>query len=850
MQGDQPRRRFSRAFCLSALVAAVGVPLCAALVIAQAPRRAAAALSPMQAATRAIVEGRYDEVDSLTAKLDARDPNVVAIRARAAIARGRYADAEAALKPAADRAPSSAAALELGLLQQTLGRADASTTLESVARLASTTQSATEMARAGRALQALGRFEDANAAFREAAGAAPSDVAINTAWGDLFLEKYNRTDAGKSYEAALQKDSRWSPALLGMARALSDDDPPQAEAAAKKALEINPSYVDALVFLAGEAADSDHRDEARELLKKALDVNPSSLDAHTMLAGLAYVEDKTDEFDAEVARVLAIAPNDGEVYRATGELAAHNYRFDDAVMLTRRALALEPQDPHALADLGTHLLRTGDEPAARTALEASFKSDPYNVVTFNLLGMMDTLDKFETIRDGDLVFRMTKEEAPVLKPFAVPLAHRALETMAARYDFTPKGPILIEVFPKHDDFAVRNVGLPGMIGALGACFGRVVTMDSPHARPPGDFQWEATLWHELGHVITLQMSNQRVPRWLTEGISEYESQREHHEWGRGMELTYAGLLEHGQTIKLKELNAAFQDPRRIGIAYYEASLVVDHLVTTFGQAGLNRLLRAYGLGLDTDAAVKQALDTDLDQLQVGFDQTIDNRFGPIRRAIAMPKDVQLKNASAAKLQEYAVQHPDSFPVQMALGEALRESGALDDAAKAFEKAAALVPVAHGDDSPHAQLADIALQKKDQPRAIAELTALIAVDFDNLGAARKLASLLREQAVTDPATIGPVYQRIAALDPFDADAHATLGRLAMQQNQPDVASREFLAVLALNPIDPASAHTDLAESYLKAGKRDDAKQQALAALEVAPTFPRAQDLLLQLTEARH
>ena len=102
-----------------------------------------------------------------------------------------------------------------------------------------------------------------------------------------------------------------------------------------------------------------------------------------------------------------------------------------------------------------------------------------------------------------------------------------------------RGPILIEIFPKHDDFAVRNVGLPGMIGALGACFGRVVTMDSPQARPPGEFQWEATLWHELAHVITLQMSNQRVPRWLTEGISVYEEKRARPEWGR----------EHGRGVR-------------------------------------------------------------------------------------------------------------------------------------------------------------------------------------------------------------------------------------------------------------------------------------------------------------
>ena len=73
---------------------------------------------------------------------------------------------------------------------------------------------------------------------------------------------------------------------------------------------------------------------------------------------------------------------------------------------------------------------------------------------------------------------------------------------------------------------MRNLGLPGLVGALGACFGRVVSMDSPQAKAPGTFSWQATLWHELAHVVTLQMSNQRVPRWLTEGISVYEEGRE------------------------------------------------------------------------------------------------------------------------------------------------------------------------------------------------------------------------------------------------------------------------------------------------------------------------------------
>src|SRR5262249_55127076 len=152
----------------------------------------------------------------------------------------------------------------------------------------------------------------------------------------------------------------------------------------------------------------------------------------------------------------------------------------------------------ALASLGLHLLRTGDEPAARRSLEASFKIDPFDTVTFNLLQMMDTLDKFVTVEDNGIILRMDKAEAPLLQDYAMSLAHKALDTFSKRYNFTPQGPILIEIFPKHDDFAVRTAGLPGMIGALGVCFGRVVTLDSPRARP-GEFQWEATLWHELAH---------------------------------------------------------------------------------------------------------------------------------------------------------------------------------------------------------------------------------------------------------------------------------------------------------------------------------------------------------------
>ena len=73
--------------------------------------------------------------------------------------------------------------------------------------------------------------------------------------------------------------------------------------------------------------------------------------------------------------------------------------------------------------------------------------------------------------------------------------------------------------------------------------------------------------------------------------------------------------------------------------------------------------------------------------------------------------------------------------------------------------------------------------------------------------------------------------------------------ALQRDDADTAIREFRAVIALKPVDQAAAFTDLAESYFSGGKRAEARKQTLAALEIAPSYERAQDLLLKLSGAR-
>ena len=798
------------------------------------------------AARRAIAHGKASEAEALANTRTPGDPEAAAVLGQLAAARGRYDEAVGILEPAASREPAGEAALQLGLLHQALGRREPAARLLDEVFRRNSSGDGEALFRAARAAHALGLVRDANALYR-AATKASADTAIEAAWGLLFLEKYDKVEAMRSLGASIKADAQWAPAHAGIARVLADENPPEAAAAANRAIKIDARLADAHLLLAELDLNASRYDEARKRIDTVLGINPLHLEARAWLAATAYVHDDTARFEAEVARVFEINPSYGEVYRVAADLAARNYRFEEAVALTRKAIALEPTNTRAFADLGMHLMRTGDEAEARGALERSFKDDPYDRVTYNLLTLLDTLDTFVEEKSGDLIVKFHPDEAPVLREYAIPLAREALDQLAAKYEMILKGPILIEVFPNHDDFAVRTLGLPGMIGALGACFGRVVTMDSPRAREPGTFSWQATLWHELAHVVTLQLSNQRVPRWLTEGISVYEEGQARPEWGREMEVPFASALQRGDVLKVADLNAGFTRPETIGMAYYQSSLLVDHIIGRFGLPAVRKLLVTYGQGLEGDEALTAGLGTSAEDLQKSFDAWVQARFSALTAALAPAGKGEGEAAGeegTAGLRVRAAAEPGSYAAQLALGRALAEAG--DPAAfEPLERAAALVPVATGEHSPNAVMARLADKQGDLPRALRAYTALLAHDHAAVEPARRLAAIAA--TLGDDKTAELALERIVALDPFDAEAHSGAGRLALKRGDLAVATREFKAALLTGVQDRASAYSDLAEAHLRAGRGAEAKTEALAALEIAPTFERAQDLLLRAVE---
>jgi tetratricopeptide (TPR) repeat protein len=306
-------------------------------------------------------------------------------------------------------------------------------------------------------------------------------------------------------------------------------------------------------------------------------------------------------------------------------------------------------------------------------------------------------------------------------------------------------------------------------------------------------------------------------------------------------VPFAQALEQGKPLKLKNLNEGFQDPQLIVLSYYQASQVVDYLVKTYGEAKLHAFVKSFSRGLDTEAALKDTYGVGIDQVQTGLDAAFERDFGPMRKAL---KKVDIpQNATMEQLAAMAQANPDNFAVHMRLASGRQKAGDATGAIRALEQAAQLLPALQGMQNPNLAIAAIALEAKNTTRAIQALDTFLKVDGNDVEAARQRAQLL--EPLGDAPRTAAAYLRVLDADPFDTHGQTIVGRASLQRKDAAAAIRAFRAALASQPPDKAVAHFDLAQAYLLGGQSADAKRETLEALEIAPSFEPAQDLLLKI-----
>ena len=504
---------------------------------------------------------------------------------------GRYADARSNALAAVDEFPASIPlrllARDAELFQNNLPGAnrqlnEIKTVISQTGRIV---PSSDKLVALGRALIILGvepRLALENC-FQKACNMFPPTPEAYLASGQLALDKHDFNLAAETFRAGLKKFPGDPDLDSGLAGAFQNSDGEQMLTALQAALNINPRHIPSLLLLADHLIDAEQYDEAQKQLAKALEVNPWQPEALAYRAVLAHLgNDLAGEAELR-GKALHFWTNNPQVDYIIGWKLAQKYLFEEGAAAQRRALAFAPDYLPARRQLAEDLLRLGqDEEGWRLAQEARAQ-DEYDVTTYNLSTLHDQMVKFRTLTNADFIVHMSATEAQLYGDRMLDLLGRAKAALCQKYGVPLTRPTTVEIFPDQKDFAVRTFGMPGNPGYLGVCFGSVITANSPASQAPNPANWEDVLWHEFCHVVTLNATKNRMPRWLSEGISVYEERQADPAWGERMNLGYREMILDGKLVPLGKLSGAFLQPKNgeaLQFAYFESSLAVEYIVQT------------------------------------------------------------------------------------------------------------------------------------------------------------------------------------------------------------------------------------------------------------------------------
>jgi cellulose synthase operon protein C len=658
-----------------------------------------------------------------------------------------------------------------------------------------------------------GRYQDANSEFRALVTQNPNNPEYKVRWGRLFLDYSQPADAAAEFNDALKLKKDYPPALLGLALAYSEDFDVQAVALAKKALELDPKLVEAQELLARIALEDNDNPKAIDEARKALAINPNSVEARAILATIDWLSDKKD---------TPWDPHAAKGYETAGHFFVINRRYEEGIQYYRKALELDPGLYPARSQLGVNLMRLGRNEEAFKELEQCYNAGFRDTLTSNTLQLMDSYKNFVTYKTDRTVLVLNKKEAELLHPYFENEMLRVIATYEKKYKMKLDKPVQVEVYPDHEDFAVRTQGIPGL-GALGVTFGYSIAMDSPSGRPPGGFHWAETLWHEMSHVFTLTATGNRVPRWFTEGMAVHEESAVNPEWGDRISPEILEAIKQKKLLPVTQLDRGFVHPTEASqllVSYFQGGRTCDFINDKWGWDTLLAMLHDFGANMETGAVIRKELKIEPEEF--------DKRFAAFVEA-------DTKNV---------VDHFDEWRKSIKEINQLAKNKDWSAVIKEGNAVEGMYPDYVEPGNVYEFLADAYKATNDQKDAIDELEKYVHHGGRDPATFKTLAKDLI--AAGNKKEAAAVLERLNYIYPMDPEQHQMLGDLWLEQGNGAGAIQEIRAVLARNPLDPAQAHYDLARAYDLNHQPDKAKDEVLAALETAPGFRPAQKLLLELS----
>ena len=343
-------------------------------------------------------------------------------------------------------------------------------------------------------------------------------------------------------------------------------------------------------FLAGKH-ESDHGNfpQAKRYYESALRFQP---DNSTLLIYYAATQMRTGHAAEALSysqRAASIAPDSPDAIAMLGFVQFASDHTPDAIRSWKKSLALRPD-----AIVSQYLARAERELSAESDFSQRESSH------FNL--HFEGKDTSETFR-RDLLATLDSE----------------YEDLVRDLGYSPHNNIAVTLYTQRTFFDVTRA--PSWSGAINDGKLRIPISGMASVTP----ELARVLKHELTHSFVSQMSSNRCPTWLNEGIAQIEEGKSSAAYGRQL----AQLFAAGNEIPFNVLEGSFMSfsgPQATA-AYAESLAATEYIRDAYGMSEITRILERLSGGSSTEAALRVTVHSDYRQLRDEMTRALREKYG-------------------------------------------------------------------------------------------------------------------------------------------------------------------------------------------------------------------------------
>ncbi|QQE12304.1 hypothetical protein JD969_02175 [Planctomycetota bacterium] len=667
----------------------------------------------------------------------------------------------------------------------------------------------------------------------------------------LLYMKDNRPEAIDALMTALSFNIEASEAwyYLGLMSGESFDFDRAFDAASRLRANAPTNPLAAIVETRAYMTQRDHK-RARSVVKEALEVFPTNRQLIAIKAATHACSFEAADYQLTIRKLDRLMPNSHMGYLEAGRYLSLDRQYGLSESALKKAVTRLPNDSEPVIELGLLQIQDGKLEDAHRALTRAVQLDPFNRRAVNSLQLVQDLLTYETIETDHFIIRYKAGIDHVLANDMAQQVEKIYDAVTGFYRHKPTRKTQIDILPDEEYFGVRITGMPE-IWTVAAATGDVIALTPPRsgAKQRGAYDWYNVIQHEFTHTVTLSLTNNRIPHWLTEACAvELEIAERDFETCKLL----AWALNEEKLFEYENINWGFVRPKTDydrSLAYAQANWMLQYIIEKYSHQKMLDLLALYGKGISDRDGLKRVTGLSTTEFMTNFKTWAQDEIEEWG-LMPLPSDQKAMNAEALKemsadgLRDQLKKTPDNPLVIHTLSTQIHKKikelrgyptlKSIEQQHELEEELAALLdhyeklrPI---DSWPARLQAELALSSSTSMQLIESLKQLDSTEQTRGDWAFKLSKLFRKKS-NYPEAYTYIFRALHR-EPFNPAYRQLAAALAIQNKKLDEAEHHLNMMTYLEPRQSVH-HLRMAAFFKKTGKMRKALESVKQAQKLNP-----------------